>query len=252
MYDYLSPEAVAAGFPDLRAQFKNAKWRMMPHSPHAIGSDFQDYPADDPVFGLYRNSCGFQTRDEVAILWQWAQRWTHGSKFADIGCHTGWVTAHIAKANRDALVYSVDPMLENRAFEFRLFENVGEKAIAYNGTAEKFFQYIQECQIKLSGVSIDGDHDRPAPLFDASCALLALDKTGFIALHDAWGAPVYEACSWLLDQPGIKGRFYDTPHGYFVAWRGDCEPVSHTPDPSLQNWFAEKRIQTKFPFRKCS
>lgn len=229
--------------PDLQPYFKHVHCRPMPHSfGHDVLSDFADRPADDPVFGLYKN-CGFWTHDEAAILYNVAKQ--IGGAWCDIGCHTGWTSAHIACNGLDTML--VDPMLRVDEFRARMAENIdfawrerGWRSADIYGlsveTSNEFFKILQahHPDRRFAGIVIDGDHCAPCPLQDAQNAAKYLKDRGVILFHDAIGGPVQQGVYWLIDR-GFKCKIYSTPHVVACCWRGDFTPPNHIPDPRVKH-----------------
>jgi hypothetical protein len=217
--------------------------------PHSFGvpvpSDWADKADDDPVFGLYKN-CGCWTESERAILGACASQFL-GKPWVDIGCHTG-LTSKVINWHTNGYVACVDPMLAVYDFWLRWRENTAfPPSWAFGCTSNDFFKLVPYDR-HWSGAVIDGDHEPGKPLEDAKNALACLAETGVILLHDALGLPVREAAVWLMDQ-GMKARWYDTPHGVIVCWRGDFTPPEHVPDVGLPDLRARCE---EFPFERCS
>jgi len=240
--------------PDLTPHFKHLTCRTMGHSMgHDVLSDFADYPADDPVFGLYKN-CGFWTHDEAAILYNVALRLGgyRSSNWLDIGAHTGWTFLHLAACATVAAVTALEPMTRLQGFLDRFEENTEShfgvlEKLSYQ-RSEEFFDGNGDIP-QFSGVVIDGDHDKPWPLHDAVHSSMHLETPGVIMLHDLTGEPVQEAALWLMDH-GFKCRVYYTPHMVACCYRGDFEPPVHVRDSAI-NWDAVKRSMARFPFERC-
>jgi hypothetical protein len=235
--------------PDLRPLFKHLHWRPMPHSMGVpVGSDWADRPANDPVFGLYKN-CGVWTLSEAAILFNIAKR-VQGN-WLDIGAHTGWTGAHEAAAGNR--VFAVDNMLAVPEFAERFRENTREWDItAIAGTSNEFFAKVATYAEppKFSGVVIDGDHCSPCPLQDAMNAEAYLAENGVILFHDFIGRPVREGVEYLM-AAGFKCKVYWTPHIVACCWRGDLHPPDHVRDP-LIDWESVKRSMSDFDFGACA
>lgn len=211
---------------------------------HDVPSDWGDKADDDPVFGIYKK-CGFWTHDEAAILYNVAK--LAGSGWLDVGCHTGWTTRHIRQAS--CLVKGVDPMLRVPEFRRRYFENLAETIIPLTAvTSAEYYARLASTRVHFSGHCIDGDHEPGKPLEDAQNAAKHLADTGVIIFHDALGLPVREAAQWLMGQ-GFKARWYSTPHGILLCWRGDFVPPDHVPDPNLPDL---KARCPEFPFDRCA
>lgn len=227
--------------PDLSARFKHTVCRPMAHSlGHDVMSDYADYPDDHPVFGLYKRA-GFCTHDEAAILYQCAKASHRGWPWLEIGSLAGWSTVHIAAADR--VVIAVDNMFPIPEFDARFKENTSVFSALISQRAQRsdqfFDMWANVAGWQIGGAFIDGDHDRPRPMEDAmNCARYATPDA-CILLHDAWGAPVREAWEWL-GKEGWKLRFYNTPHGLGLAYRGRFVPPDHTPDP-LIDWARIRR-----------
>lgn len=284
--DYLSNLSA----PDLRPYFKHLHWRKMGHSMgHLVASDWADKPDNDPVFGLYKK-CGLWTRDEAAILYTVARLLPSGD-WLDIGCHTGWTSWHIQRANNNYVHYC-DPC--EMLFRQRIQENsesgVNIPGSPISSTSNEFFErdrmffvnrggdqcirmrasdirwipgcftwvddkgfskYNPDFTPTFTGVVIDGDHSEGKPQEDAENAARHLAETGVILFHDGIGRPVREAVTWLMDN-GFKARIYFTPHIVFVCWRGDFTPPDHQRD-ELINWAPHiKEMSKDFDFRRLS
>jgi SAM-dependent methyltransferase len=211
-----------------------------------VASDWADKDRSDPIFGIYKN-CGLWLRDEVAILYQCAQRIS--GKWLDLGCHTGWTSAHIAAAGCE--VIAVDNMLPVEEFARRFNENVaGFDVTPFGGTTKEYFDFLAGTSAKFSGVVIDADHEHPWPLKDAQKAVEHLEDSGVILFHDFIGRPVREAVEWLMAE-GFRCRVYWTAHMVACCWRGDFEPPVHQPLPGI-DWQRVKESMPDFAFDVCS
>lgn len=203
-------------FPDLRPHFQYVTWRIMPHSKGTpVGSDFADKPANDPVFGVYRN-CGFWTIEESRILFCVA-RYAKGY-WLDVGGLTGWTAAHLAAAG--CRVASLDPMYSNPEFRSRAVENLKACGLfshvgLWAGTSDELFSRTTR---QFSGIVIDGDHSSPHPLRDVTNASTRVVPTGFILLHDADKPETEVACKYLAGT-GWTIRRYNTSHGVALCYR---------------------------------
>lgn len=244
--DYLSrPDAY-----DLRPHFKHLHWRVMPHSQgHLVASDWADQDETGP-YAFYKN-CGLWTRDEASILMDAALK--TGGEWVDIGAHTGWTSKHINWGTNRA-VLCVDPMLKEPEFRARWAANTNFPGDwGFGETAISFFtsEVMYNSSITFRGFCIDGDHELGEPLKDAKHALDYLAPSGTIVFHDGIGRPVREAVTFLLNN-GFKARCYFSPHLVFVCWRGDFQPMDHTPDPRI-NWEPHLREMRKdFDFSRLS
>ncbi len=207
-----------------------------------------DVPSDPD----FEPECGFMTHDEAAILYNCGER--APGEWVDIGARLMWTSSYLAYALR--FVLSVDPAFKNPAFRSRAAENLWlldqhELIYLFPMTSKEFFAGPVNTFNCISGVCIDGNHDRPEPLNDAKGALAHLPETGVIVFHDFWGDPIREGVNYLLDR-GLKCRVYDTPNGMAVCWRGDFTPPHHIPDPAI-DWAAVRRGRaSEFDFTRCS
>ncbi len=252
--------------PDLTPHFKHLVSRPMPHSfGHDVPSDWGDKADDDPVFGIYKR-CGFWTHDEAALLYNVAKA-LGPAGWWDIGCHTGWTSAHIAAAYpipldhkqahqsgaRFNYVIGIDPMVG--VFRDRIRENNVQGPGRCYGfeVADTSSRWIKKygADWPPGGVCIDGDHEPGKPLEDAQNAVAHLTDTGVIIFHDFIGQPVREAVAWLLDH-GFHARIYKTPHMVACCWRGDFSPPDHIPDPHVVEALIPHIAQmTDFDFTRC-
>ena len=236
--------------PDLLPYFKHAWSRPMDYAfRHDVISDWGDKRDDDPVFGLYRK-CGFWTQDEAAILYNVAKQ--VGAPWIDIGAHTGWTAAHIAVAESVTQVTALDPMLDNREFVRRAFENLNQiperrPILLVPERSDQYFARLPPARAR--GIVIDADHDAPNPLNDAKMAAAHLEPDGVILFHDFTGGPVQQSVLYLMDL-GFKCRVYYTPHMVALCWRGDFKPPDHTPEAYCFKCLTDGRMK-HFPFERC-
>lgn len=232
--------------PDIWHHFQHLTVGPMAHSfGHDVPRDWADKADDDPVFGIWKQ-CGSFTQDEGAILAACAAQYL-GGVWVDIGCNTG-VISKLINWMTNAPVLCVDYMLADHEFFWRFEDNTGFPADWTRPVkSEVFFRH--GTNFRISGFVIDGDHDRPQPMWDALNACRIVDRDGVILLHDFWGAPVQDAVSLLINE-GFKARVYTTPHGIAVCWRGGhFKPPEHVPDPSLPDL---KGRCPNFNFERCS
>lgn len=220
--------------PDLQPGFK-----MLSRPWHdSLGHDAPADPDFDP-------NCGWLTHDEAAILFNVAAasfRRPGAFAWLDIGCRTGWTTAHLAAAG--AWVAAVDPELAQPGFRARFDENlagVNDQIGASSGifsaptkSALFFENFAVRDNWNFDGAMIDGDHDSPAPVRDAAGALAMLKPTGVIVFHDALGKPIRDAIRFLVHVHGFRARAYWTPRVMVVCYRGDFVPPEHDPDLAVR------------------
>lgn len=205
--------------------FEHVAWRPLPYSMGVpIGSDWQDKPADDHVFGLYRE-CGFWTKSETKLLSKVAD-WFFGS-WLEIGAHTGWCSNTIGdQAER---VICIEPMFSLFEWYERFAENVGDMmadgtVMPWSGRSDQYFAIWDGGGGRtFDGVLIDGDHQGPVPLNDAKGAYDRLNERAVVLLHDFRGPDVWDAAKYLVDR-GMNFKVYPSVHMVCVCWRGEFEP----------------------------
>ena len=201
--------------------FDHFAWRPLPYSMGVpIGSDWQDKPADDPVFGLY-TTCGFWSEGETDLLRSIAVQFS--GSWLEIGAHTGWCTETLQTWDRH--VIAIEPMFSNQEWYRRFVQNLRPdwsyaNVMPWAGRSDQYFAIHGG---KFDGCLIDGDHEAPHPLNDAIACYERLNERGVIILHDFRGGPVYDAAKYLVDQ-GMNWRVYPSVNMVFVAWRGEFSP----------------------------
>lgn len=212
--------------PDLTPHFK-----LLAPPLQIMGHDMPSDPDFEP-------QCGYFTHDEAAILYNVAKQ--VGGNWVDVGARFGWTGAHLMAAN--CRVNLVDPHLAITKRRNRLLENIETIPIGDAWLRPDTFSNAI-IPMKISGVVIDGNHDRPEPLNDAITAHGATKDDCVVVLHDYWGEPIQEAVDWLQDA-GYNTRIYCTPNGLAVCWRGKFTPPVHIPDPAI-DWqaFMKERVK---------
>lgn len=195
-----------------------------------------DCPSDPD----FEPGCTYMTHDELAILYATL----HGPHLnrkttIEVGARFGW-TAKAINAATGGCVLCVDPILKYGSPEHdRFSDNLGTtygSVIAMPYLAETFFRNrnMEAVKTKYSAFVIDGNHEDIQPTNDCKGALSIAADDCIIILHDGRGEPIQRAVTWLLDQR-FKARFYYTPNGLFVCWRGFAgwEPPAHDRDPAI-------------------
>lgn len=255
--------------PDLQPFFPHAK-------PLAHVNCAQHTVLGDPeIF----ESCGYITHDEAVLLYQIAKNNT--GLWLEIGSHTGWSTAHLAKAGNT--VIALDPefsaphynkTINADLFRQRFIENVGgvigtENVLPFvrgldlskptvNPKVYMVGAASWDCLPALAatmpgqfkGVFVDGEHHPPLPMVDAMLvAPLLSSKDSVAVFHDAIGAPVVAAVLWLRDymaklNPSTRLQRYFTPQCLSCVAVGGIMFPDHTPDPDF-DWAAHYRYQDR-------
>lgn len=177
-----------------------------------------DAPSD-PDFGP---ECTWWTHDEAAILYSVAKSVPAGT-WVDIGARLGWTAAHLTCAHHE--VRLVDPSLRFAGFSERMERNLLQ-ARQWDGIemiyAVPWAKAPITSHILFDGFVIDGCHDSPEPLNDATRAATYAKPDCIIMLHDFMGEPVRDAVRWLMDN-GWRCRIYWTPNGVACCWREACQ-----------------------------
>jgi hypothetical protein len=216
------------------------------------GHDIPSDPDFDP-------NCGFMAHDELAILYATLKSLQLKRKSAvDIGARVGW-TAKAIHAATGGCVLCVDPILKYGSLEQQRFkENLGPlfgSMIALPYTAAQFFTArIKEATVtRYSAFVIDGNHEDDEPLNDCAGALDIATDDCVILLHDGRGLPIQKAVHWLLNI-GFHARFYFTPAGMFVCWRGfdGWAPPDHDRDPRIDWRGIENELWKTIPKERLS
>jgi len=212
---------------------------------HDVLSDWADKSDLDPLFGLYKTGCGFWTHDEAAILYTIAKK--IGGRWADIGSHTGWTSAHIKPGALEVMM--VDPLYAVEEFRNRAVANMRLASASWYLLATTAKTFFSGEHGRFSGIVIDGDHEPGEPLQDAIGAAKHLTVNGVILFHDFVGLPVREAVRYLMVEESMSVKLYQTPHVVACCWRpGDAGGVAfvppvHTPDRVI----AELRLHQRWP-----
>ena len=223
--------------PDLSPHFK----LLVKPRPWSLGHSIPSDPDYEP-------DCCFMSHDEAAILYHCAL--SMPGDWVDIGARFGWTTAHIAEAN-PSVVIPIDPILRYAPQRNRFMENLEdwdeEIILRFDVDAADAIPMLAH---GISGFCIDGNHDDPEPLRDATAALTMAAEDTCMVFHDFRGRPIRDAVRFLMAQ-GFKARVYWTPAMMAVCWRGDFVPPVHVRDPAI-DWFSVRRaIDSDFDLTRC-
>ncbi|NJL88701.1 MAG: macrocin O-methyltransferase [Coleofasciculaceae cyanobacterium SM2_1_6] len=194
---------------------------------------------------------GFLSRDEAHILYNNALKFA-GKPALEIGCWLGWSACHLALAGVELDV--IDPMLGREDFLNSVTSSLTMAGVidrvnlipGYSPAA--VLDLVKTRQSSLSGaegqwslIFIDGNHEVPGPLEDAiACAQFAAPDA-MILFHDLAAPAVAQGLDYLKSQ-GWQTMVYQTMQIMGVAWRGNVQPVSHQPDPSI-SWQLPVHLQ---------
>lgn len=178
---------------------------------------------------------GFLSRDEAHLLYNLARQFA-GQRGLEIGCWMGWSACHLALAGLELDV--IDPVLGDTT----AYESVSQSLRAagvldrVNLIAGYSPQAVEalatEQQRRWSLLFIDGNHEHPGPLEDAiACEPLAA-VDALVVFHDLAAPAVAQGLDYFRDR-GWQTLVYQTMQIMGIAWRGNVQPVDHTPDPAV-------------------
>ncbi len=188
---------------------------------------------------------GFVSRDEAHILYNTALKFKE-ERALEIGCWMGWSACHIALAGVQLDI--IDPRLGEPVFYESVSQSLASAGVISSVTLNPGFspaaveELFNQTQRKWSLIFIDGNHDHPGPLQDAIVAERFAEQDAMILFHDLSSPDVAEGLDYLRQQ-GWQTLIYQTMQIMGVAWRGQIEPIRHTPDPQV-NWELPKHLQT--------
>lgn len=227
--DYVSPglDIVIPDrcFPGMRRGDKTANsWRYLRREiPHLWYCD-----ESNPLMG-------FINRDEATLLYNIAKGFG-GLRALEIGCWFGWSTCHLALGGVSLDV--IDPALADGGHRAKI-----EASLRCCGV----FDYVRLHPLRSpEGIAaiapidgkgwdlffIDGDHELPGPELDVEiCLKYAASNVAFV-FHDL-ASPEVAAGLRMLEARGFNVLVYQTMQIMGVAWRGNVQPVRHTPDPTI-------------------
>lgn len=202
-------------FPDLRPAFPHTAEFIVNGKPTLHDIDFQP-------------SCGYVSVDEARILWQCARDFP--GTWCEIGSHTGWSGAHIARGLRppdewSGKLVAIEPQFVYLSFFERARDNWQRAEVddVIFPVAARSQDYFAGCVETFAGVFVDGDHSPGEPLKDARMVLPRLAERAVVVFHDGSGQPVHEAAAFMGAQ-GFTVHVYPSMATLTVCWRGEWEP----------------------------
>jgi len=178
---------------------------------------------------------GFVSRDEAAILYNTARVFA-GHPALEIGCWRGWSTCHLGLGGVRLDV--LDPVLEDVTRRGEIEVMLGCAGIADNvqlhagRSPDAIAAIATQRGRKWSLFFIDGDHETPAPLFDAEACLEHAAEDAAFLFHDL-ASPDVASGLRALEQCGFHVMLFQTMQIMGIAWRGRVTPVHHIPDPEV-------------------
>jgi glycosyltransferase involved in cell wall biosynthesis/predicted O-methyltransferase YrrM len=178
---------------------------------------------------------GFINRDEAAILYNTGLMFA-GKNCLEVGCWRGWSAVHLALATGALDV--IDPILAEPEFLDTVTQSlraagVYDKVRLVTGSSPAAMDRLAAQGAKeWSLIFIDGDHEGEAPRLDAQAAMRHAAPDAIVLFHDL-ASPFVAAGLDAMRNAGWSTMIYQTMQIMGVAWRGDVEPVAHTPDPTI-------------------
>jgi hypothetical protein len=178
---------------------------------------------------------GFLNRDEVHILYNTALMF-RGRPALEVGCWLGWSTCHLALAGVRLDV--IDPILEKHNFHASVVASLEAAGVRQSVnlvaglSPQKIYELAESRTDRWSLFFIDGNHDSPGPLQDATACAFCAAPDALILFHDLASPDVAAGLRYLRDH-GWKAFVYQTMQIMGVAWRGNVRPVGHIPDPAV-------------------
>ena len=179
---------------------------------------------------------GFINRDEAALLFNIARAFA-GRPALEVGCWLGWSSCHLALGGVELDV--VDPVLADPEHRARI-----DAALACCGVADRARLHAtaspegvrEAAASRPDGWSlffVDGDHEALGPELrrGSSVSSTRLLDCAFV-FHDLASPHVAEGLR-LLEARGFNVLLYQTMQIMGFAWRGNCGPVPHVPDPAV-------------------
>jgi hypothetical protein len=190
--------------------------------------------------------CGFFSRDEAHVTLNNALRF-RGRRGLEIGCWKGWSTCHLLAAGVHLDV--VDPILAQQEFSadveraaawVRRELQVSADLHLWAESSPEAVERLAATGARWSLICIDGNHDAPAPLRDATEADRHAAGDAMILMHDVVCPDVASGLEYLRAR-GWQTALYQTAQMIGVAWRGDVRPVPHRPDPRV-SWTVPRHL----------
>src|SRR5437762_2959287 len=225
--DYISPNLSVvmpdAGFPHMRPGDRiGHPWKYLRREvPHIWYAD-ERFPL-----------MGFLNRDEAILLHNIALQFK-GRRALEIGSWLGWSTCHLALAGVHLDV--IDSAHSDPAFRAMVDESLSRSGVTANLTGYRSPEGVRELASKLgrkwSLFFIDGDHEGAAPVVDTLACLSYAENDCAFVFHDL-ASPDVAAGLLMLKERGFSVILYQTAQIMGMAWRGDVQPVAHTPDPEV-------------------
>ena len=178
---------------------------------------------------------GFVSRDEAHILYNSALL-CRDMPALEIGCWMGWSACHLALAGPTLDV--IDPLLSHPEILLSVRvslagANVLHRVRLIPESSPAAVLRLHKAETRRWGfIFVDGNHDRPGPLHDATAVHQVAADDAMVLFHDLVSPEVAEGLDYLRDQ-GWNTMLYQTVQIMGVAWRGTIEPLQHTPDPSV-------------------
>jgi predicted O-methyltransferase YrrM len=179
-------------------------------------------------------SVGFASRDEAAILHNNALLF-RGKPCLEVGCWRGWSAVHIALGSGSLDI--IDPVFGDPGFTESIRASceaagVMDRVTFHQGVSPGAIDTLSQSTGSWSFIFIDADHEGDAPRLDAEAAIRNAASTAMVMFHDL-ASPYVAAGLDAMRNAGWRTMVYQTMQIMGVAWRGNVEPVAHSPDPNV-------------------
>lgn len=221
--------------------------------PHRIVSDVNlndwSYLRREVPHSWYADSrvpwMGFLSTDEAALLYALARPFA-GKPGLEIGTWRGWSSAHLASAG--LVLDLIDPEFEDVAIYDEVHGvmkalGAGDRVRLNPGKSPDLIVPVQERRGEpWNFVFIDGNHEPPGPVLDATNVVRFLADDALVVFHDL-ASPHVTAGFGVLRDLGWNVVVFQTMQIMGAAWRGHVVPVAHVPDPAV-DWKIPEHLQS--------
>ena len=240
-YDYVPPGLENPGllpyFDSLtEADPTTVKWPYLRYrTPHIWRVDRR---SSSPV------QIGIVSYEEAVLIFNLAKQFA-GRRALEIGCHLGWVSAHLLAAGVELDI--IDPALGQSARVAAVKSTLdgipGRRG--YNlwaGFSPSVVPAVRSTSSDpWSLVMVDGNHEGDAPKLDALAVAGHCAVDAVVIFHDLFSPHVANGLL-ALKEKGWKTCVYNTMQVVGVAWRGDVQLVDHIADPNVPNAFLYSHV----------
>lgn len=187
---------------------------------------------------------GMANRDEAHILYNTALRYPD-KRALEIGCFIGWSACHLLAGG--VTLDLVDPIFNEPAVRESVLASIRSAGFADRarliaaGSPDAVAKVGRDENRKWHLFFIAANPQPPWPLVDAFISTRFAEPDCLMLFHPAWHHGMVEALDYLQSE-GWNTAVYDTFSMIGAAWRGNMEPIPHTPDPNT-GWPIPTRLQ---------